>query len=393
MMKVLHLVDTYLPLTEGWIYPQVVGDGTWRSQVGAVHRSESDYYPFPAVTAFTEQWPVWRRPGLRLILYRYPQIALFWLRSGIPKGGIDLVHCHFGDLAFRALPLARHLGAPLVTTFYGYDATLLPTQQPAWRRRYRELFSRGDFFLAEGARMKETLVALGCPREKVGVFHLGVDLERIPSAEGKERPDGMIRLLAAGSFREKKGLTYAVEAFARARRSYPRITLTVIGDAVGKDLGEKEKILGTVRRCGVEESVTFLGFQPHHRFVEELGKHDLFISPSVVAANGDSEGGAPVAITEASAAGVPVISTRHCDIPEVVLDQITGRLSAERDIDGLAQSILFFAGNPGSLLQYGARARRHIEENYNVRLQVKKLKGYYQDVLRRNGDPHSEVPR
>ena len=65
-------------------------------------------------------------------------------------------------------------------------------------------------------------------------------------------------------------------------------------------------------------------------------KHDVFLAPSVTASNGDTEGGAPVAIIEMAASGMPIVSTRHCDIPSVVLDGVTGLLAAERDSEGLA---------------------------------------------------------
>jgi colanic acid/amylovoran biosynthesis glycosyltransferase len=294
---------------------------------------------------------------------------------------VDLLHCHFGDLAYYAIPLARHLKVPLITMFYGFDATMLPAQHPVWRKRYRRLFEQGDLFLVEGNNMKKTLQELGCPEAKIRVFHLGVDLDRFPLQERSLKNGEPLRLLAAGSFREKKGISYAVEAFARARKEFPRMTLTIIGDAVGKELEEKRRIQATIAACGIEDSVHFLGFQPHESFLAELKKHHLFISPSVVAANGDTEGGSPVAITEASAAGLPVISSFHCDIPEVVVDGVSGRLSRERDVAGLCESILYFAHNPRQLSEYGREGRWHVEENYNIALQLMALKGIYTQLL------------
>jgi colanic acid/amylovoran biosynthesis glycosyltransferase len=277
--------------------------------------------------------------------------------------------------------LARHLKTPQITMFYGYDATMLPTQHPFWRKRYRRLFESGNLFLVEGDNMKRTLEGLGCPEDKIRVFHLGVDLDRFPFQERSLREGEPLRLLAAGSFREKKGISYAVEAFARAKKEFPRMTLTIIGDAVGKETEEKQRILAIVASSGLQDEVQFLGFQPHERFLEELQRHHVFISPSVVASNGDTEGGSPVAITEASAAGLPVISTFHCDIPEVVLHNVSGRLSRERDEKGLADSILFFARDPQKLAEYGREGRRHIEENYNITRQLTALNGIYTQLV------------
>ena len=106
----------------------------------------------------------------------------------------------------------------------------------------------------------------------------------------------------------------------------------------------------------LRENVHWTGYKPHDYFLEMLYQADLFLSPSITASNGDTEGGAPVAIIEAGASGLPVISTRHADIPEVVLDGHTGLLSPERNVHGLVAAICCLArsrdqtqnGPPGS---------------------------------------------
>ena len=60
---------------------------------------------------------------------------------------------------------------------------------------------------------------------------------------------------------------------------------------------------------------------------------------ALTAADGDSEGGAPVGIIEMQAAGMPVLSTYHADIPEVVRDGESGYLVPERDVEALAEKL------------------------------------------------------
>jgi colanic acid/amylovoran biosynthesis glycosyltransferase len=160
------------------------------------------------------------------------------------------------------------------------------------------------------------------------------------------------------------------------------MTLTVIGDSSGarREEDEKRKIMETVRRHKLEDSVTFLGFQSHDRFIEELYKHHLFISPSITASDGDTEGGSPVAITEASASGMPVISTRHCDIPEVVVHSKTGLLSEEKDVAGLHKSILHFIKDKDALKECGSMGRAHIESKYNISRQLLELDRIYRSL-------------
>lgn len=363
----------------GWIYAQLNGNDCWNSEVGAIHRTAEQHYPFPDVHAFTDRWGLFKKWPLTSLLYRYPKIGIVWLLHNYNSTEFDVMHCHFGNFGFWALPIKEQLKIPMVTMFYGVDASRLPEEETVWRKRYLELFHKGDLFLVEGNHMKSTLMKLGCAQEKIMIFHLGVDVAKTPFERRKFEEGENLKLLAAGSFREKKGLPYAVEAFARAKKEYARMTLTIIGDSSGADREEEEKrkIVETIKRHSLEDSVTFLGFQPHDRFIEELYKHHLFISPSITASDGDTEGGSPVAITEASASGMPVVSTWHCDIPEVVLDGKTGLLSGEKDVEGLHKAIVHFIKDDVAVMEYGSQGRAHIENEYNISRQLLELDGIY----------------
>lgn len=309
-----------------------------------------------------------------------------WLRLHFREKKFDLMHCHFGNIGFWALSLKKHLKIPMVTMFYGYDATMLPSQEPVWYKRYLKLFNTGQIFLVEGNHMKKTLMTLGCPEEKIKIFHLGVNMASIPFQTKCLQNGETLKILAAGAFREKKGFPYAIEAFAMAKKEYPNMKLTIIGDSFNNDeIGAKEKqrILDCVNRYGIKDSIAFLGFQPHKRFIEELQKHHLFISPSIRAENGDAEGGSPVSITEASAAGLPVISTFHCDIPEVVLHGKTGLLSVEKDVIALKENILFFVKNQEAIIEFGRNGRKHIENEYNLNKQLINLGDIYKSLIER----------
>src|SRR5207244_3130633 len=128
-----------------------------------------------------------------------------------------VLHAHFGTQGILLLRLRRRLDVPLVTTFYGYDASSVP-RLPGWRRWYKTLFATGDRFLVEGGAFRERLLALGCPPGKAMVQHLGVDVDAIPFRARQLTGDETVRLLMAASFREKKGHQYALRAFALAQQ-------------------------------------------------------------------------------------------------------------------------------------------------------------------------------
>ena len=123
-----------------------------------------------------------------------------------------------------------------------------------------------------------------------------------------------------------------------------------------------------------------LGFQPYSLLMKEAYKHHIFISPSITASDGDTEGGAPVTIIEMAATGMPIVSTRHCDIPEVVEDGVTGFLAPERDVNGLISNIQWLLKNNLSWEPILSAGRKKVEIEFDVHIQSEKLGIRYRNI-------------
>jgi colanic acid/amylovoran biosynthesis glycosyltransferase len=259
---------------------------------------------------------------------------------------------------------------------------MLPTLNRKWIKRYHELFDRADGFLCEGPFMANQLVLMGCSESKITVQHLGVEVQKIRFVPRRFDPGEPLKILIAASFTEKKGIPYALEAIADFRKKHP-VSLTIIGDAnpKNKDLAEKSRILAAIRNFNLNDCTRMMGFQPYSILFEEAFKNHIFISPSVKAANGDTEGGAPVSLIDMMATGMPVISTNHCDIPEVVVYDKKDWLVAEKDISGLVDRLDWLAANPEQWDSLVTIGRRHIEEEYDVVKQGNKLGQIYQNIV------------
>jgi colanic acid/amylovoran biosynthesis glycosyltransferase len=223
---------------------------------------------------------------------------------------------------------------------------------------------------------------LGCPSHKVKVQHLGVNVDDIlfkPRQWCKNEP---LRVLIAASFREKKGIPYAIEALQIVAREVP-ILLTIIGDA-GQDPGghqEKVHILKTLESSGLKDDTRLLGYQTHQAMLQEAYAHHVFLQPSITATDGDTEGGAPVTIIEMLATGMPVVATTHCDIPEVMGPAFSHLLAPERDVAKLADCILSLLDVPGSWLVLEGKGRKRIECEYHYLRQAKRLVDHYNEIL------------
>ncbi|MDJ0848755.1 MAG: glycosyltransferase [Myxococcota bacterium] len=291
-------------------------------------------------------------------------------RRALRRHGADLLHAHFGYTGVHALPLAARTGLPLVTTFYGEDVSHLG-RDPSWRTRFALLFARGAAFLVEGPHMGRALVDLGCPSEKLHVQRIAIPCARYPF---RARTPGAapVRLFFCASFREKKGLRYALEAVARARAEHPGLVFRVGGD--GPERAEVESL---VARLGLGDCTELLGFLSHQRMIEEMQAADLFLQPSVTAANGDSEGGAPTTVLEAQACGLPVLATYHADLPHVVVEGESALLAPERDVERLAANLLTLLKSPERWASMGEEGRSHVERFHDAEGEVARLEARY----------------
>ncbi len=111
--------------------------------------------------------------------------------------------------------------------------------------------------------------------------------------------------------------------------------------------------------------------------------------PSVTAADGDQEG-IPVTLMEAMAAGLPVVSTYHSGIPELVTDNETGLLVPERDAAALADAIERLMIEPGLGERLAENARRFVAVNFNASVQNKVL---FDLILPAASHPHCRPGR
>lgn len=373
-----------LSLTMNWIYNQMVNLTAFEPIVIVREKIDKDTFPLEHVYCFNDHIGV---RVLRKFSRSRIDLRCYYHSYVLKKMDVSLLHSHFGNRGFLDLEIIRRLKIPHITTFYGFDLSRLPKQEPIWREKYARLFDKCDLFLVEGRNMKSCLMALGCPESKIVVHHIGVDLSEIPFSQRKIDSKGQINILAAATFTEKKGLPYAIEAFAIVKSRCPDLDLrfTLIGDIPTslepRFLEVKDEILGVIDRYNIVDFVDLLGYVSHYRLIEEALKAHVFISPSVTASDGDTEGGAPVAITEMSASGMPILSTFHCDIPEVVIDGETGFLVAERDVEALAGRLEYLVTHPELWNVMGKKGRLYVEREYDLSEQVRKLENIYSTMV------------
>jgi colanic acid/amylovoran biosynthesis glycosyltransferase len=363
MRRVLVFKETLLEPSETFILAQMRGLSEYLPILAGLERA-CPSLPLPQDPLLLSDC----RPvisNLRAKIYRRAGIApRFHHRAR--RSRPDLIHAHFASGGRHALPLARALCLPLLVTFHGADVTVRGSQPDI----YKQLCEHASIFICVSEFIRDRAIEAGFPPHKLIVHYIGVDRDLFSSSSS---PQPSQSVLFVGRLVEKKGCEYLLRAMKLVQQSHPECELTVIGDgplrARLETLGEELNV-----RC------RFLGIQPASTVREALRRAQIFCVPSVTAANGDSEGLGMV-FAEAQAMGVPVVSTRHGGIPEVVFDRINGLLVPERDHEALADSLCLLLGNEDLWRAFRAAGLQHVEKRFDLKHQTTLLEGVYNRVL------------
>jgi len=282
----------------------------------------------------------------------------------------DIYHAHFGTVGNRFLSFMNCHNVPFVVSFYGRDASQSLRENS---HIYDKLFERADAVTVLSEDMRSTIVEAGCPEEDTSLVPLSIDMDRFPYRE-RSLDSGSIQLLTVARFVEKKGIVYALEAVAAIAENY-ELQYTIIGDGERRDLIEAK-----IEEHSLEDVVDLRGWQPQSVVADEMAKAHLFLLPSVTAENGDKEG-TPTVLLEAQSMGLPIVTTHHAGIPEIVDDGETGLLVPERDTEALTDALQALLSEPERWSLMGRRGREHIEQNHSIEAVTGDLMELYNSVL------------
>ncbi|HEX4669365.1 MAG TPA: glycosyltransferase, partial [Solirubrobacterales bacterium] len=152
-------------------------------------------------------------------------------------------------------------------------------------------------------------------------------------------------------------------------RDVPGIRFMIVGDGELRD-----QLRAAPEAQSLGERVLWVGFR--------RDMPDVYFASDVVVQTSDNEG-TPVALIEAQAAGVPVVSTAVGGVRSAVLDGESGRITATDDDEAMARAIRDYLDDPDQLREHGARGRRHVESTFTLTALVRALDGLYRRLLDR----------
>ncbi|MCF1190814.1 glycosyltransferase [Mangrovimonas sp. AS39] len=272
----------------------------------------------------------------------------------VKKFKVKLIFAEFGHNGAALAPHAKKLGLPLIVHFHGHDAHRTDFIKPKLQE-YKNMFAYATKIVSVSHFMTNALLELGAPKEKIVYNPYGPR----PFFYDNQ-PNYGNTIFYVGRFTDIKSPVLILDAFRELVKKYPEAKLVMVG------MGELlENCKALVRAWGLNDKITFTGGIPHEELMPYFQNACMFVQHSVQPSYGDAEG-TPNTILEASAAALPVVSTRHAGIPQAVLHEETGFLVDEYDTKGMSEYMIKLFKDKDLCKKMGEAGRNHIKRNYNI---------------------------
>ena len=300
--------------------------------------------------------------------YLWEQRLVYSLKSN----KIDVILVEYGNHAHQLRKVLMVSGLPIVVHFHGYDASVRSIIESC--ENYKQIFQISNKIVAVSRKMEQMLLDMGCPREKLVHNVCGPQLEFeavVPTFENKQ-------FIGIGRFTDKKAPYYTILAFKEVVEKHPDARLLLAGD--GLLFNSCQNI---IKHYHLEDNVKLLGVIKPEEFRGLLEVSLAFVQHSITADNGDMEG-TPVAVLEASVAGLPVISTFHAGIPDVINHEDTGLLSQEHDVAAMAANMLRLLDDVELAKKLGIRGKKNIFKNFSFKTHIDRLQLALQRAIETN---------
>ncbi len=291
----------------------------------------------------------------------YTHFLTKYLQSEKP----DVLLAEYGITGVGVMEACRKTNTSLVVHFHGFDASHRPTIEQ-YRNHYRRLFEIAFKIVVVSNDMAQQLIDLGAPESKVINNPYGVETQKFFGANPQQAEK---IVLAVGRFTGKKAPHLTIKAFDKVLEKHPDARLVMIGG--GELLQASKELIEALR---MNHAVEILGIKTPDEIADWHRRARVFVQHSVVnPENGDSEG-TPNTILEASAAGLPIVSTRHAGIKDAVEHGVTGFLVEEGDVEGMAEYLCHLLDNSHLAAEIGKNASLKMKNSYAIELRSNMLK-------------------
>lgn len=265
--------------------------------------------------------------------------------------GADIVHIHVGEApsALRKLVffrLAKWLRKKTIIHYHSFSPDT--TINGPHSELYRKLFCEADVVVVLSNYWKEAV------DEK---FHLGDRIKVIynpcPTITYPQKYEKTNSVLYAGTINQRKGYADLIRAFAKVSSKHPNWKITFAGN------GEVEQACALAKELGIESQVELLGWVSGESKDKAFKQASVFCLPSYAE-------GFPMAVLDAWAYGLPVVTTPVGGIPDVAKDGENMLLFNPGDIDTLAEKLDMMMSDEALREKFSASSAKMASEKFNL---------------------------
>lgn len=277
---------------------------------------------------------------------------------------IDAVLANYAVTALPVMELCHKLSIPLIVHFHGWTAYRKSFLQE-YGSRYPRLFNIAAAVVAVSNDMKQQLISLGAPAEKIAVVTCGADESMF---EYNNHAEKRRQFLIAGRLCDTKNPHLSIQAFSMAAKQIPEATLIIAGG----DEGLLNTCINLIKSLGIEGKVEYMGIQSHSEMQQLMQQSFAILQHSATTIEGEKEG-TPVTLLEAALSGLPIIATKHAGIGEVFKDGYSALLCNELDVQQMAENIQLLANNKQLYATLSQNARQVVLENHTLSKYIETL--------------------
>ena len=278
------------------------------------------------------------------------------IKKYIIKNNINLVLAQYGPVGVEMMDICEETKTPLIVYFHGFDAYRHDILK-SYSKKYTKLFSITNKIFVVSNDMKAQLYNLGAPSKKIIYNPCGVNTNFFSYNDVSKNPP---IFLFVGRFVEKKNPMMAIRAFNEVYKEIRDAKLILVGDGT-----LKTKCENLVNSLDLNKAITFMGIQPNENIHKLMAKSRIFLQPSTCPISGDKEG-TPVSIMEASLSGLPIVSTKHGGIIDVVINKKSGFLVDEDDFKAMAKHMIQLSIDDKLVSSFGKMGNKHIMKNFTL---------------------------
>ncbi len=293
----------------------------------------------------------------------------------------DIIHAHWSlPQGLIGIIAKRIFKIPCVTSIHGSDVYGL---RSAFFKALNSMVIRNSDACTANSMATARIARKVCGNDNVNVLPMGVDTEYfskthdVASLKRKLKIEGPV-ILFVGRLIDWKGTAYLIKAMPETLQRFPTAKALIIGSGP-----LKAELVGLAATLALQEHVIFIDEVPQEELVAFYSMADIFVLPSIVNENGETEG-LGVVLLEAMACGLPVIASNVGGIPDIIKDGETGLLVRQKDARSLSDQIIRLLSDDNLRKEVLINGQNLIKAEFSWEIVTDKFIEIYREVLRRN---------